>query len=112
MGGNPTAKAFAHQLRSLIERQGYSVRGFGKKVDPDDPERGRRRLQRHLSGKHLPSRASRDSYADALEVERNELPLPDDDRDDSVEAMAREVRAQARGLERFASRLESMSVGA
>lgn len=84
MGGNPAAELFAHRLRTLIERAGYSVRGFGRKVDPDDPERGRRRVQRHLSGKHLPSRSSRDSYADALDIDASELPLPDDDASESA----------------------------
>lgn len=106
MGKNNAAEAFAHRLRSLLEQQEYSVRGFGKKVDPEQPERGRRRVQRHLSGEHLPSKASRDSYADALGVEPEELPLPSDDDDGedvqaTLSAMTREHRAMGHKLERL-----------
>lgn len=67
MGRNSTRSAvFAQALRREIEARGFSIRGFGKRVDPNDPERGRRRVQRHLSGRHLPSPQSRLSYAMAL----------------------------------------------
>lgn len=88
-----------------MEQGGHSVRGFGKKVDPDDPERGRRRVQRHLSGKHLPSKASRDSYAGALDIDPSELPLPDDGDGEDVQAtlsaVTREHRAMGHKLERL-----------
>lgn len=90
-----SSEAFAYKLRKLVDRSGYSIRALGKAVDPTDPERGRRRVQRHLSGKHLPSRASRDAYAEALGVDESELPLPDDDADRGI---TREERLEFRRL--------------
>lgn len=112
MGRDHAAEAFAHRLRSLIEREGHSVRGFGRLVDPENPERGRRRLQRHLSGKHLPSKASRDNYAGALDVDSSDLPLPDDEEDDlesTFKAMTREYRAMGHGLARIGRAIEARS---
>lgn len=113
MGRDHAAEVFAHRLRSLIEREGHSVRGFGKLADPGNPERGRRRLQRHLSGKHLPSKASRDSYAGALGVDPSELPLPEDEDGDDLEstlkAMTREHRAMGHGLARIGRAIEARS---
>jgi len=69
MGRNGTrAAVFAQALRRELDSRGFTVRGFGKRVDPADPERGRRRVQRHLSGKHLPSGPSRRNYALALGI--------------------------------------------
>lgn len=69
MGRNGTRSAvFAQALRRELDARGFTVRGFGKRVDPADPDRGRRRVQRHLSGKHLPSKPSRTAYAVALGI--------------------------------------------
>lgn len=105
MEGTSAAKVFAHQLQKFMEQKGYSVRAFGKLVDPDDPERGRRRVQRHLGGTILPSPASRDSYAAALDVSPTELPLPsDDDGADTATAfvaVTRDYRALGIRIERL-----------
>lgn len=95
--GKPNGKAalVALSLRREIERAGYSVRGFGKAVDPDDPERGRRRLQRHLSGRFLPSRASRIAYAIALGLPE-EFFLDADDEEDVQAPLARAIQRAVR----------------
>lgn len=62
-----------------------SNRRLGKITDPDDPERGRRRVQRHLSGKTVPTAASRRVYADVLDAP--ELAPPDDEEDMQADLM-------------------------
>lgn len=88
MGRNSTRSAvFAQALRREIEARGFTVRGFGKRVDPADPERGRRRVQRHLSGSHLPSPTSRLRYAVALG-------LPGDTFEPDVDAEGRSLETR------------------
>lgn len=108
MARSSAAEAFAHRLKALIEREGYSIRGFGKKVDEEDPERGRRRVQRHLSGKHLPSKASRDSYAKTLDVPASELPLPDDENGADVESALNAIERDHRSMGQRITRLRKV----
>jgi len=54
-------------LQNEMRRHGLSVRKLGKLVDPDNPERGRRRVQRHLAGTQ-PSSTSRATYARVLDA--------------------------------------------
>jgi hypothetical protein len=58
---------FKRMLQEAIAREGISHRELGKLTDPDDPERGRRRVQRHLRGTE-PTAASRIAYAKALDA--------------------------------------------
>lgn len=85
---NGTAAIFALSLRRAIDsyerRTGdgpMSLRRLGKLTDPTDPERGRRRAQRHLSGRTTPTASSARVYADVLRAA--EL-LPDDDEEESL----------------------------
>lgn len=112
MGKITDAQAFAARLERVARQQGFvnpdgtlNKSRLGRETDPADPSRGRRRVQRHLSGKHLPTRESRDGYAQALGVDPSELPLPDDEPDDSVEAMVREARSLSRKASGLAARL-------
>lgn len=77
-----------------------SVRALGKLTDPANPERGRRRVQRHLSGRHAPSEASITSYAEALGVPSEALAVDDDELerpqvnlDERLTMVVRELRA-------------------
>lgn len=93
----PAAAVFALELRRAIERwertnrETMSNRRLGKLTDPTDPERGRRRAQRHQSGKTAPTDASRRVYADVLDAP--EL-LPDDEEEDMQSALMRDLRAR------------------
>lgn len=70
----------------MASRQ-LSRRALGKLIDPSNPERGRRQVLRHLSGKHAPSVPSRIKYAQAFglpgdtfldsEEEDDEMSVPD-----------------------------------
>ncbi len=82
MATQTAAHAFAHQLRAVMTERGYSVRALGKAVDPHEPERGRRKVQRSLSGKHMPNDATRRSYADALSAPALAEPAEDDEESD------------------------------
>lgn len=99
--GKPNGKAalFALSLRRQMAGRSLSVRALGRLSDPADPERGRRRVQRHLSGRFLPSAASRVAYARALELPE-EFFLDDDDDDFTRAPLApnqvRQMRAAVR----------------
>src|SRR5688500_6427077 len=98
---NGTAALYALSLRRAMERREMTVRGLGKATDPDEPERGRRRGQRHLSGKYMPTSAIRSVYADVLDAP--EL-LPDDEDEESSDVTAvlmRELRATRRRMDRL-----------
>lgn len=79
------AQAFGFRLRKFVPEG--RVRATARLLDPVDPERGKRNLNRWLAGKVLPSSASRDRLCVALGVTRDELPLPSDaDEDEPVAA--------------------------
>ena len=77
-----------------------SKRALGKLSDPDDPERGRRRVQRHLSGKTAPTTASRRVYADLLEAPEL-APSEDEEEDLQAELMRRIATATPAELRRM-----------
>lgn len=104
---NPAAAVFAFELRRAkeqwerVHKQGMSNRRLGKLTDPTDPERGRRRAQRHLSGKTAPTDASRRVYAEILQAPEL-LPEPDDEEESMVAAlMARIETASPEVLRRM-----------
>lgn len=80
---NGNAALYAISLRKVLEAKGVSVRALGKLTDPDDPERGRRRVQRHLSGRFMPSEASQRTYEEALDAPEL-APLTEDDEEESL----------------------------
>lgn len=88
-----------------MDKKKLSNRALGRLLDPERPERGRRQVLRHLSGKHYPSRASRAAYGEILG------PLPemfdDDDEEthqvsleEQLNALARDVSALSRRVKR------------
>lgn len=90
---NPSKDAalYSLKLRRRMSGQGVSTRALGKLTDPDNPERGRRRVMRHLSGTTMPSAASQRTYAEALNAP--EL-APEDDEEESLnQRLMREVDA-------------------
>lgn len=115
---NGTAAIFALSLRRAIDtyeqRTGngpMSLRRLGKLTDPTDPERGRRRAQRHLSGRIGPTPASARTYAEVLGAA--EL-APDDEDDESLDAaLMREVlaavSANPKAREELARMLETVA---
>lgn len=91
---NGAAALFALDLRRAIDRNDISLRRLGKLTDPTDPERGRRRVQRHLSGRTSPTDASRRVYADILQAP--ELLPESDEEDESMDGdLLQEARAKA-----------------
>jgi hypothetical protein len=80
---NGNAALYAISLRKAMEQRGISVRALGKLTDPDDPERGRRRVQRHLTGRYMPTEASQRTYEEALNAPEL-APLGEDDEEDSL----------------------------
>lgn len=103
---NPAAAAFAFRLERLMREKGFdSKRAFGKLCDPDDPERGRRRVQRHLSGRFMPSPGTVKSYARILGVSVKELD-PEAEDEESDQAMPSDLQAQVREVKRGLAKLE------
>lgn len=108
MATNPKALAFSHWLRARMADHDISQRALGKQLDPEQPERGRRQVVRHLSGTNYPSKASRRSYG---EVFGEEFVDEDDEEEsdpvsliDELTGLVRAHRALGRKLERIASR--------
>jgi hypothetical protein len=103
---NPKALAFAQWMRGQMSESQISQRALGKRIDPAQPERGRRQVVRHLSGAHYPSKASRGAYA---EVFGEEFLDEDDEEADPVSLadelleLARAHRAIGRRLDRLVS---------
>lgn len=89
---NGEAAIFALQLRRAIDRRGVSLRGLGKLTDPSEPERGRRRVQRHLSGRTAPTAASRRVYAELLDAPEL-APVSEDEEEDLDAALLRAIRS-------------------
>lgn len=74
-----------------MQERGVSNRALGRLTDPSDPERGRRRVQRHLTGSIMPSSASQRTYAEVLDAP--ELAPADDEEESLNQSLMREVRA-------------------
>lgn len=104
MGKNQKAVAFAHWLRGQMAEREISQRALGKRLDPAEPERGRRQVVRHLSGDHYPSRPSRRAYAQVL---GEEFLDPDDDEPQPV-SLTEELTLLVREHRAFGRRLERM----
>ena len=75
------SRTFADKLRSELERREMGVRTLARQIDPRNPERTRRSLNKWLAGEHEPSQASRDSVTDALDLERGALDPDERDED-------------------------------
>ena len=73
-------KAFAHTLRKYVP-QG-SLRETARRLDPMNPERGKRNLNRYLAAKVMPSRPMLLAIEEAVGVEEGTLAdefAPDED---------------------------------
>ncbi len=77
------SRTFASKLRGELDRQGLGVRTLAKRIDPANPERTRRSLNKWLAGEHRPSAASRLAVAEALGVP-SEVFSEDDEEDASM----------------------------
>lgn len=86
-------RPFARQLHEALRKKKLSVRKFAALTDPANPERGRRRIMRHLAGTQ-PTAPYRRLYADVLDAP--ELEGDEDDADDRVDRIARAVRRELR----------------
>jgi hypothetical protein len=86
---SPKAHLFSSWLRGQMIQNKLSQRALGKKIDPEQPERGRRQVVRHLAGEHFPNRRTRGVYLEAFGLEGD--PFTDDE-EDSEQAMYRDLR--------------------
>lgn len=66
-------RSFAAWLRSEMKAQGMGVRELGRRIDPDDPERGRRNIHRWLNGTK-PNSWMRERVSRALDVSEDQMP--------------------------------------
>lgn len=103
------AQAFAHILEKLMGERQISRRRMGRLTDPADPERGRTRLKRHLSGKHYPSDTSIAAYARALNVPVSALEVGDDPKKKALN-LEDELRDALRSLRRIEREVKTARV--
>lgn len=102
MAKNSTkAAVFSAWLRGQMNQAALSQRELGKRIDPEQRERGRRQVVRHLSGQHFPNARTRRGYLDVFGLEGD--PFTDEE-EDSEQAMYRDLR-EAKAL---LSRIERM----
>lgn len=72
------------------------VRTLARHIDPANPERARRALNKWLAGEHSPSRSSRHTVEDALGVERGTLDSDDEEESDPVADLLHALKAFVR----------------
>lgn len=102
MAKNSTkAVVFAAWLRGQMAQAGLSQRELGKRIDPEQRERGRRQVVRHLSGQHFPNARTRRGYLEVFGLEGD--PFTDDDPEDSP--MASELAYLASRLKKLERRV-------
>lgn len=75
--------SFSGKLRAELVRQGLGVRTLARKMDPAQPERARRSLNRWLNEGIKPSPANRVAVAVALGVSEDSFDAEDDDEEDA-----------------------------
>lgn len=78
---------FAQRLREHVPVG--SVRQTARLLDPEDPERGRRNLNRWLKAKVLPSAKSRIALAEALGLKADHFLDAEDDEEEALNLVAR-----------------------
>lgn len=74
---------FSNKLRAELVRQGLGVRTLARKMDPAQPERARRSLNRWLNEGIKPSPANRVAVAVALGVPEESFSDDDDAEEDA-----------------------------
>lgn len=57
---------FKYALRGLMVERGIGVRELGRLIDPDDPARGKRNVNRYLSGDSFPNPTMQRQLEDVL----------------------------------------------
>lgn len=73
---------FSQRVRGEMARQGVSIKGLARRIDPTNVDRVRRNLHRWLDEGILPHRSSRREVATALGLD--EHALDDDEESDPV----------------------------
>lgn len=101
---------FALTLRAHMAGSRWTVRSLGRALDPDEPERGRRKVQRILSGTvRTPTRETRDALADLLGVAREVFAVPTDEPADEDAPISRDEWRVYRSVQRRIERLASVA---
>lgn len=90
-----------------MDKKQLSNRALGKLLDPPNPERGRRQVLRHLSGKHYPSTAYRKSYGELL-GDLPEMFADDDDEEADPVSLVAELHDMARAHRDLAKRADRL----
>lgn len=89
--------SFAARVRIELQRQGLSIRGLARRIDPANVDRVRRNLHRWLDEEISPHRSSRREVATALGLDEHALDEDDEEADpvaDLMSAIRRIVRAE------------------
>lgn len=105
MERRPLARqAFAYRLNRAVEAKRareatfgrpYGLRTIASRLDPENPERTRRNLQRLMAAEYLPRPDFRVRLAAELEVDEGEFLLAED----SLESISRDVQEVRRLVE-------------
>jgi hypothetical protein len=101
--------AFAHALRRHVP-QG-TLRETARRLDPMNPERGKRNLNRYLAAKVMPSRPMLYALEEALGLDSGSLAdefAPDDEEPDSV-SMEAELFGLTRDLAEIQRRVRKLT---
>ena len=86
---------FGRRLRADLEAQKVSVRELGRRLNPNEPQVGRRAVHKYLADKHVPRRSTRARLAVALGFEPGRY----DDEDDEEEDLLLELLSTVRNIE-------------
>ena len=93
--------AYAEWLRARMDERGYTQRSFGRALNPDNPEAGRRSVHRYLTGM-VPLERTRKVIAEVLGVDETG-PAPSDEEEQDLVSM---LRRQLVDLQTLVDRLD------
>lgn len=83
MGGRNGNGGFSIKVATELKRQGMGIRTLARRLDPEQPERARRNLNRWIHEGIKPSPANRVAVAVALGVREDAFADDEDDEEDA-----------------------------
>ena len=82
--------AYAEWLREKMNERGYTQRSFGRALNPDNPEAGRRSVHRYLTGM-VPLERTQKVIAEVLGVDETGPAPSDEEEQDLVSMLKRQL---------------------